>query len=329
MMHFSKGEVRGIALLAFLILLVALAPKIYRQLTPDQSFDWEYTHLVDSLDQLSTADKKPYNYSNKNYSDYPKREYNNKYNSKRTQSRPKEEIAIQLVEFDPNTADRQTLLQLGIPERVVGRLQNYRSKGGKFYKPEDLEKIYGLSSELFQTIEPYIQIKQEAKKEWPKKWDNSTSKKDSTKTWTKKSFPKKEIEPININTADAAAYQSLRGIGPAYSKRIINFREALGGFTSVNQIADVYGFPDSTFQAIKPFLILEENPTITKIDINSVNKKELAAHPYISFKKAAAIIKYRDRHGAFTSADDIQKLYALSKQDKERIIPYLEFNTNE
>lgn len=322
--YFTKSEVRGILMLSVFILLVSAAPYIYQRIQPASTETWVTTQLIDSLDQKVEYSRRQYtprytdySKSNKQYTSYPKKE----------KKKAKKPVEIILTDFDPNTADRQTLLSLGLPERVVGRLQNYRSKGGRFYKSQDLAKIYGIEPDLFETLEPYIQIKKQPKKDWERK-EYSDVKKDSTYTRTKPSYTKKEIKPLYINKADAATFQSLRGIGPSYSKRIINFRESLGGFISIAQVGDVYGLPDSTFQAILPFLLLDENTEVQGIKINSVDKETLAAHPYISKRKAAAIIKYRDRHGDFQSADDIQKLYALTDQDKKRIIPYLDFEPN-
>jgi competence protein ComEA len=66
----------------------------------------------------------------------------------------------------------------------------------------------------------------------------------------------KTYSTININAADTSAFSTLPGIGSKLANRIITFREKLGGFYSANQVAEVYGLPDSTFLKIKPYLII-------------------------------------------------------------------------
>ena len=56
---------------------------------------------------------------------------------------------------------------------------------------------------------------------------------------------------VNINSADAAALETLPRVGPAMAARIIAWREANGGFTSVDDLRSVSGIGDRTFDALK------------------------------------------------------------------------------
>lgn len=57
---------------------------------------------------------------------------------------------------------------------------------------------------------------------------------------------------VNINTASAATLdECLPGIGPAYAQRIIEYREAHGGFKSIEEIQEVSGIGPKTFEKIK------------------------------------------------------------------------------
>ena len=115
----------------------------------------------------------------------------------------------------------------------------------------------------------------------------------------------------------------MRGIGPAYAKRIITFREKLGGFSSVEQVAETYGLPDSTFQNIKSRL--QPSPVLHKIAINTISVAELRAHPYLETRQATAIVSFREQHGAFHSVDDLRNIRALPAAVLEKLRPYLEF----
>lgn len=220
---------------------------------------------------------------------------------------------IQYVEFDPNTASKEIFIQLGLAPKVAQSIINYRSKGGQFRKPIDFKKIYGLQESDYQRLEQYIIIKEQfAKREIPKSYNNYTKKKPI-------SFEKIEID---INTATVEDWKTLRGIGATYAKRIVKYRKSLGGFIDKAQLLNVYGLSDSTYQNIEPFLILK-NQDIAKININTTTAKALKSHPYISWKEANAIIKYRKQHGAFSKTTDLSKIRSLKPQKVKELLPYL------
>jgi len=69
---------------------------------------------------------------------------------------------------------------------------------------------------------------------------------------------KHEVLKIELNKADSAELVKLRGIGPVLAKRIIRYRTSLGGkFHSVEELRNVYGLSEETFQSIKPYLWID------------------------------------------------------------------------
>ncbi len=56
---------------------------------------------------------------------------------------------------------------------------------------------------------------------------------------------------VNINTAAAADLESLPRVGPAMAARIIDWREANGRFTSIDDLLNVTGIGDKTFEGLK------------------------------------------------------------------------------
>lgn len=222
-----------------------------------------------------------------------------------------------LFEFDPNTASAEDLGRLGVPPKTIKTMLNYREKGGRFYQKEDLKKIYGFPTELYHQLEPYIKL--------VNRKENSGGNNKKKTTYAKqvnRSQAKKTVR-IDINQADAEEWRQLRGIGPVLSERIVKFRDKLGGFTMIEQVAETYGLPDSTFQSIHSQLTL--SPVIRKIAINQVDAATLQQHPYLNWRQAKAIINYRELHGPFGGIEDMKKLHLLSDDLCNKLIPYLEY----
>ena len=227
---------------------------------------------------------------------------------------------ITLFYFDPNTATVKDWVKLGVKEKTATTIQKYISKGGKFYKPEDIRKIWGLSKRDADRLVPYVQII----KEMPH-YANFESRNFENKIVPDKlpnSFRSKEFRNVDINTADTSSFKTFPGIGSKLSQRIISFRNKLGGFYSTEQVGETFLLPDSTFQKIKPYLVLNE-VRLQKININSASLDELKGHPYIRFHLGNAIVQYRNQHGNFTSLEEMRKIMILTDSMYFKVVPYL------
>ncbi|MFT4761759.1 MAG: competence protein ComEA [Paraglaciecola sp.] len=266
--------------------------------------------------------KKIYGFRAEDYErlkDYIKINLQKSYAKKRGKSFQKtdNQIIIKPFDFNPNEASLQDFQRLGFTKKLAQRIVNYRNKGGHFYKKEDLKKIYDFTEDLYLQLENYIVLPQQEK---VKKYAQSTyAKKDYAND--KSSRPSVKID---INQSSAEDWQQLRGIGPGYAKKIMNFRDKLGGFVTLKQVSETYYFPDSVFQKIKPYLI--KSPILKKIKINKIPEEELKKHPYFSWKQAKSLVRYRKQHGNFVNTEDLQKIIGVFKaEDWTRIAPYLEF----
>jgi competence ComEA-like helix-hairpin-helix protein len=122
--------------------------------------------------------------------------------------------------------------------------------------------------------------------------------------------------------ADTTAFIALPGIGSKLASRIISFRDKLGGFYSVEQVGEVYGLQDSTFQKIRKWLKLE-NASVKKININTATAEELKSHPYIRWNLAKLIIAYRNEHGAFGKTGDLKNITEVTEEVFEKMNHYL------
>ncbi len=137
----------------------------------------------------------------------------------------------------------------------------------------------------------------------------------------------KVVKPLilDINKASSAEFKSLKGIGEVYSKRIIKFRDKLGGFYSVQQINDIYGIEDSLFKTLEPYLKVDVIE-LRKININEANFEELEQHPYISGNLARQIINFRSKVHLFASVEELKKLYLMNNDLFVKIQPYVKTN---
>jgi competence protein ComEA len=221
-----------------------------------------------------------------------------------------------LFYFDPNTATDEKWKKLGLRDKTIQTIGHYLSKGGKFHKPEDLKKIYGLSEEKYTQLLPYIQFKNA---------DTVTTYKKAETNFVSGPFLKKgkTYSTINSNAADTSEFSTLPGIGSKLANRIITFREKLGGFYSTDQVAEIYGLPDSTFLKIKPYLIIGDI-SIKKININTADANLLKQHPYIKWNLANAIVQYRKQHGNFKTINELQNITLITPEVFAKITPYLE-----
>jgi competence protein ComEA len=212
--------------------------------------------------------------------------------------------------FDPNTLQTDQWRKLGLTDKQISVIENYRKMGGKFYKNEDLKKIYSISNKTYQRLLPYIKIKP------------ITSKKANKKQKAKKEYPKaKPMAKIELNAADSAMLVKLRGIGPVFATRIIKYRKMLGGFRNKNQLLEVYGLNKKRLKGFENDILIDTNQ-IRKLKINSADFKDLLRHPYFSYSLTKEIYHFRDS-AKFTSKAQIQNLKTLPDSLFQKIAPYL------
>lgn len=215
--------------------------------------------------------------------------------------------------FDPNTATEADWRRMGVRDKTIQAILNYRSKGGMFRKPEDLARIYTLHPKMYEALRPYIRISA------PKTIVPANAKNSDAVPYRS---PQQTALHININRAGLEEWMQLRGIGAGYAKRILNFREKLGGFLTVEQVAETFGLPDTTFEKIKPFLVADTQ-SLRRININLATEQELKAHPYIDWRTAKNIIAFREQHGNFPAVETLLKIGSIDEALFQRIAPYL------
>ena len=302
-LYFSRKDRIGILILLALILIVYFLPSLKGWIDPlnPATVDSSWLRVLQEPADPEKTDPKGDAYQ-AGTSDHQHRNYNNN-------STPS------LFYFDPNSLSAAAWKKLGLRDRVIQTIQNYLSRGGRFRKPVDLQKVYGLTKNDFTRLAPYVRIENNSLTIAGGSRAGNNSRKFITAVH--------RYAVIDINTADTTSFILLPGIGSKLAARIVNFREKLGGFFSIDQLRETYGLQDSVFQQLKPYLKLEQT-TVRKINLNSASQDELKTHPYIKWNTAHAIVEYRNQHGHFMSAEDLKKIRAIDQDVLAKLINYVE-----
>lgn len=306
---FTRQGRIGFLIVLLLLVLLALTPYLFtkRNATGSITADTAWINAAKKLEQKSQANNLTSEETNEASS----------YQFDQSKSSTYKKSEEKLFHFDPNTLNREGWQQLGLRDKTIQTIFNYRNKGGQFKKPEDLQRIYGLAKKDYERLAPYIQIQNDLAKN-----ENYAAKSSSDENNAEPNNYARRPLSIDINTADTTSLIALPGIGSKLAARIVNFRDKLGGFYSIEQVGETFGLPDSTFQKIKPLLQLKNN-SIRKININTATIDELKAHPYIKYSVANPIVAYRTQHGPFSNIEDIKKVMAVTNEIYNKIAPYL------
>ena len=232
------------------------------------------------------------------YPSGPQRAYTKK---KKSSQRTAEVVRIDCRPFDPNTVQADSLISWGLPVRIARNMEKYVGAGGQFRSHEDLARIYNMDTTCLRQLVECAIFEARAEKKY-----------------------RQEVSSICINSASVEEFTKLRGIGDVLASRIVKFRDKLGGFVSVSQIADTYGLPPETFAQIETSLQIKSG--IEQIAINEINMESLASHPYVTFRQARAITNYVDNHGALTSSDDLLNIHSLDSGWVKKVEPYFDWS---
>jgi len=318
---FSKSQRNGIFVAITCMLICAVVKFSHGFFFSSKTVPVDSTFLK-QVAALKLADTNGYtnNYTKnyKRYNNYNNNDDDANYNEPANKS-GRFTIKGELFAFDPNTIDAAGWKRLGVRDKTIATIQNYLSKGGKFRKAEDIKRIYGLFPNEAERLLPYVKIMGTENTAYTPKTYENTPGDAATTTYTRPAYTPKTID---INTADTSALIALPGIGSKLASRIITFREKLGGFSSVNQLGETYGLPDSTFQKIRPRLVVNGN-AVKQFNINTADANAMKMHPYIKWNIANAIVQYRTQHGNYSSLEELKKIEIIDEQTFSKLLPYL------
>ena len=173
----------------------------------------------------------------------------------------REKAAPRLVEtfrFNPNTVSVEDLQRLGFSEKQALSIDNYRQKGGRFRRPSDFARSYVVADSVFARLEPFI-----------------------------------DIPRIDINRADSTTLLTLPGIGPFFAGKMVQYRTQLGGYSTVEQLLEIWHFDEEKLSGMRDLITCSEAPAFT---LWTLPEPELARHPHLSRSEAHGIVLFRQHH---------------------------------
>ena len=250
-LHYKKTERRAIYLLCSLLVIIVISHHLYPFLLLEDEYD--YSSFTSEIAQLEIQDEHAI-----------KQEKHPEYFGYTKNDSPKKKV--KLFSFDPNNLPKEQWIKLGFSEKQATSIKKYEASGGRFRAKEDLRKLYVVSEEKYQELYPYIFIEE---------LENDSINAQLT---IKPNTPISEtgFKWVDINKADTTDFKSIKGIGSYTAKKIVNYRNKLGGFTSKKQLYEIWGLKKENVQIfIENLICSTDSIIIRKIDVNEASIEEI------------------------------------------------------
>ena len=217
--------------------------------------------------------------------------------------------------FNPNFITDFKGAKLGMSVKEIDRLLAFRKTGKFANSPEEFQRVTGISDSLLMAISPYFKF--------PDWVTNKQSYANNYKPYDK--FPKKEaLKILDINQATKADLMKISGIGEALSDRILNQKQTLGAFVSMEQMNEIWGLSPEVLASLNTYFKIASLPNINKININSASIKELSQFYYFKGPIPRNIVLYRSMNGDL-KIEDLTNIKAFPVDKVKIIALYLEF----
>jgi DNA uptake protein ComE-like DNA-binding protein len=214
--------------------------------------------------------------------------------------------------FNPNYLTDYKAQQLGMSIAEIDRLLAYRGRGKFINSVADFQKVTQVSDSLRNKIAPYFKFPDWVNHEQIQRPDQLPGV-----------FSRKKRTTSDINLATAKDLQTIRGIGEKLSERIIKYRSRLQGYTTDDQLYEVWKIDKEVIDRLLAVFTVLTKPVIKKVNINTASFKEVLANPYINYALCKKIFEYRDQIAEFQNLSQLKKIPRFPLDKYERIVLYL------
>lgn len=207
--------------------------------------------------------------------------------------------------FDPNKYKIADWMKLGLSEKQAMIVTRLAERG--FYSNADLERIYVLPKPAYELLKDSTY--------YPRPMSILSYQ-------TNKPSPDKSKVSVNLNGGSHEEFERIKGIGSYFSKKIIDYRERLGGYVNKEQLLEIWRIDLIKYQEIEEFIYFANEP-VEQISINEASLETLKDHPYITYKMANSIVKMREQHGEYKEVKEIKRSKLIDEVTFVKIEPYL------
>jgi len=214
--------------------------------------------------------------------------------------------------FNPNFLSDFKGYALGMSTEEIDRLLAFRKENKWINSVKDFKKVTKVSDSLLNKISPYFKFL---------KWISNSKPK---KNYLKKGFKEKTFQQkVDLNITTQEQLEKVNGIGKVYSKKIIDYRNKLGGFSDDIQIYQLYGLDYQVIKKVLNEFTVKTPKEIVKMNFNSISASDIATIPGISFDLAKRIWEYRILNEQIESFSQLQNIEGLTKRKLQGIQLYL------
>ena len=214
--------------------------------------------------------------------------------------------------FNPNFITDFKGYKLGMSSEEIDRLLDYRKQNKWINSKEDFKKVTKVSDSFLDQISSYFKFPD---------WISNPKPKysDWRKGFKEKTFDQK----IDLNSANQLELKKVNGIGEALSKRIIDYRDKLGGFTNDIQLYEVYGLDYQLTDKVRNDFTVKTPKEIIKMNLNKISASDIATVPGISFELAKRIWEFRVLNERIVDFIELKKIEGLTERKLQGIQLYL------
>jgi len=317
---FSRRETSGFVVLFLLLLLLLAAPPLLRPMLPAYDPRPDQRQL-DAVAAALAAQHQPRRFASR----YPRRPY----------ARRPVVPQVALAPFNPNTLSATDWEARGLPGYVAKRIVHFRDVIGGFKAKEQIRRTYGLPDSVYARLAPYIQLPDQlppreahSSRDYAA-FKNSRYPARSFDPAAPGKFPRKptHLAAFNLNTADTTQLMQIRGIGRGLSRRVVEYRQRLGGFLREDQLTEIYSLRDAPdlVDSLRKYTFVAPGFAPEPIDVNNAPFEVLQVHPYVGKRLARVVVAFRQQHGPFKQADDLRQIRILDAETLDKLRPYLRF----